>query len=433
MDSKVEQSPKDEYKFSRVMYVLEAAFEYFISILITGAFLAKITNAIGMSDGLTGILSAFVSLGCGFQIFALFLANKQPVKRWVTILHIINQLCFCAIYLVPVVPVSQTVKTVVFIVMLLSGYIISNVINSPKINWFMSLVDDKKRGVFTANKEIVSLIGGMVFSYLMGAVIDSFEAQGNLNYAFIFGAVTIFVLTMAHTATLVFSKEKVQVREKRSVVSEIKVLLKNKKVMKVILLAVLWSIAAYATTPFYGSYQIKELGFSMKFVSMLSIVYAVVRSLFSRILGRFADKRSFVAMLNICYVVALVGYAVNVFTVPSNGKVMFSLYYTLHAISLAGINSGTINLIYEEVETEQRTGAYALQQSISGTVGFLTTTLFSILVERIQANGNVFFGIPVYAQQVVSAVGVLVLIAIVIYVNTAMRKNKRKQNTEISQ
>ena len=85
---------KDIYKKSRELHILDAAFEYFITILVSGAYLAKITSAIGISDSLTGILSAFVSLGCGFQIIAVFLANKQPVKRWLTPLYCLTHTCF---------------------------------------------------------------------------------------------------------------------------------------------------------------------------------------------------------------------------------------------------------------------------------------------------------------------------------------------------
>ena len=36
---------KDEYKTSRFLYILEATFEYFISLLVTGAYLAKLTGS----------------------------------------------------------------------------------------------------------------------------------------------------------------------------------------------------------------------------------------------------------------------------------------------------------------------------------------------------------------------------------------------------
>ena len=132
------EQEKDIYKNSRFFYILEAAFEYFISILVGGAYLAKVSSSLGISDGLTGILTAFVSLGCGFQMVAIFLSNKRPVKGWVTLLHSLNQLFFALIYLVPFIRLSKQVKILLFIGFLLLGHIINNVVNSPKINWLPS-------------------------------------------------------------------------------------------------------------------------------------------------------------------------------------------------------------------------------------------------------------------------------------------------------
>lgn len=417
---------KDEYKISRFLYILEATFEYFISMMVTSAYLAKITSAIGISDTLTGILSSFVSLGCGFQIIAIFLANKRPVKRWVTLLHSLNQLFFALIYLVPFVEITDEQKTILFVVFLLSGHIINNVVNSPKINWFMSLVDDKKRGSFTANKEMVSLIGGMLFSFAMGSVIDRFEGSGNLNGAFIVCGLSIFVLMLLHSATLIFSKEKpVETQEKIPTKQLLGELVRDKNLFKVILISVLWNITSYSATPFYGSYQIKELGFTMTFVSILSAAYAIVRTIFSKPMGKFADKHSFASMLNICFIIMLVGFGINVFTVPENGKVLYTIYYMLNAVSMAGINSATINLIYDYVDKEKRIGALALKSTLAGFAGFFTTLAVSPLVSYIQASGNTFLGMNVYAQQVVSAIAVILLSVLILYLNLVVRKIRK--------
>lgn len=417
---------KDPYKTSRFLYILEATFEYFISLLITGAYLAKITSSLGMSDSLTGILTSFVSLGCGFQIIAIFLANKRPVKRWVTVLHSINQLAFVLIYLVPFIEINQTTKITLFITFLLIGHIINNVVNSPKINWFMSLVDDKRRGRFTANKEMVSLIGGMLFSFAMGAVIDHFEAIGNLNGAFIVCGLSVFGLMLLHSATLIFSKEKpVEENEKISTKQLLGDLIKDKNLFKVILISVLWNIVSYSSTPFYGSYQIKELGFTMTFVSILSAAYAIVRTFFSIPMGKFADKYSFAKMLNICFIIMLVGYAINIFTVPDNGKVFYTIYYMLNAVAMAGINSAVINLIYDYVDKEKRIGALALKSTIAGFAGFFTTLAVSPLVSHIQECGNMFLGMNVYAQQVVSAIAAILLVVLIVYLNLVVRKIRK--------
>lgn len=422
---------KDIYKTSRVMYILEAAFEYFISILVAGAYLAKVSAEIGLSDSLTGILSSFVSLGCGFQIIAIFLANKRPVKRWVTLLHSINQLFFALIYLVPFIKISKTAKTVLFIAFLLLGHVINNVVNSPKINWFMSLVDDHKRGRFTANKEIVSLIGGMLFSFAASSVIDYYDKIGDVNNAFIFCGISVFVLMLLHTYTLLASREKpVEETQKISTKKQLGELIKDKNLFKVILISVLWNVAHYTATPFYGTYQIKELGFSMTFVSVLSALYAICRSTFSQPMGRFADKYSFTKMLNICFIIAAVAFGVNIFTVPSNGKIFYTIYYMLYAVSMAGINSGAINLIYDYVDKEKRVGALALKSTLAGFAGFFTTLLISPLVAYIQKKGNSFLGLNVYAQQVCSAIACILVLVALVYLNTVVKKIKDKRQVE---
>jgi len=417
---------RPNYPFSRVMYIIEAALEYFISIMISGAYLAKIAGEVGLSDSTTGILTSFVSLGLGFQVFGLFLRNRTPVKRWVSVLHIVNQCFFALVWLTPVFPFSGTGKAALFIVFLLVGHLLSNVLGPSKTNWFMSLVEDGKRGVFTANKEIVSLISGMVFSYLMGSLYDHFEATGETVLAFVCGGATLFCLMLLHTVTLLLSDEKPV--EKRDRIS-LRALFADKKQTKTIFLVigvnVLWAVSHYITTPFYGTYQVKELGFSMTFVSVLGILYAVVRASVSRLMGRFADRHSFASMLNICFTVVSVAFLVNTFTVPENGKIFYSAYYALYAIGMAGINSATVNLIYDYVAPENRTVALALSQSISGVSGFLATYLAGFPVEWIQENGLVLFGRNVYAQQVLSACGVVGVVLTLLYTNLVVRKMKR--------
>ena len=71
----------------------------------------------------------------------------------------------------------------------------------------MSVVDDHNRGQFTANKEIMSLLAGMAFSYGMGALVDHFAEQGRQRTAFILSAVVIFVLMLLHTASMLLAPE----------------------------------------------------------------------------------------------------------------------------------------------------------------------------------------------------------------------------------
>lgn len=434
MDEMTEQTaePLREYRKTRVLYIIEAMLEYFVNILMSGAYIAKVASTLGMSDSTVGIVVSLANLGAAFQLFALFFVGRYPMRRRAILFHTVNQAFFALVWLFPVFRMAAGTKIALFIAVLLGGHILNNVINSPKIAWYMSMVDDRRRGIFTAKKEMVSLIGGVAFSFAMGQVIDRCEAAGDLRRAFLIGGVTLCALAALHTFTLIFSQERPpeQGQHPIRVGESLRRLFSNRTFLRVLGLTTLCKISEAVATPFYGTYQVKELGFSMTFVSLLGLLYAVVRVVTSIFLGKFADKSSFARMLRLCYLFGTLGYAVMIFTVPSNGKVLYTVFYAgFHAIFGAGYTSCMINLIYDSVDHADRTGAYALFNAFGGLFGFGATLLLSNLVTYIQANGNRLFGIHAYAQQFLSALAVAFDLVLVLWL-TAEIRYKRKTEKE---
>lgn len=92
---------------------------------------------------------------------------------------------------------------------------------------------------------------------------------------------------------------------------------------------------------------------------------------------------------------------------------------------MAGINSAMINLIYDYVTPEERTGALALNQSFSGIAGFLATLALSPVMRIIKQNGNTLFGIPVYAQQLFSLISFIIVLILIAYLLLVIRKLPR--------
>ena len=419
-----------KYKRTRALYIIEAALEYFFSLLLTGAYIAKVASAIGMSDALVGILSTASTLGCTFQLFALFLANKRPVKHWIFVSHTVNQLFFTAVWFIPLFNINMGAKIIIFMVALMGGWIINHVINSPKISWYMSMVDNRKRGSFTAKKEMFSLVSGMIFTLTMSAVIDSLEAAGNMRTAFLVGGITMLTLTVAHSLTLIFSYERPPKRGESAVgsMSAISKLFHNKRFGYVLVFATVGRMATSIAHPFFGTYQINELGFSLTFVSAIGVVHVAVRCLASVFLGKYADRTSFVDMLNVAYVFHFVGLVVMIFCTPVNCMIVYTLYYAvLEAIFQAGFGNGVMNLVYDSVDNNERTSAFALYNALSGLAGFTTTVLCSTVVTKIQANGNTVLGISMYAQQFLSALAAAVVLGIIVYMNLFLKKKFRKE------
>lgn len=414
-------------KRSRLLYIFEAALEYFISILVAGSYLATLTKELGFSDSLTGILSSVISLGCLFQLLSLSLRRKK-VKTFVLVFSIINQLLFMLLYVIPLTNFGKQIKIVLFIVLIFSAYLIYNFVHPKKTNWFMSLVDDKHRGSFTANKEIVSLISGMVFTFGMGTVIDYFSETGRIRLAFAFSAIVILILMVLHSLTMIFTVEKEMPQSpKKNFGQTLNELIKNKNVIKVTIIFILYHISTSTSTPFYGTYQIGELGLNLKFVSAIAMCGSVSRIFVSKFWGKYADKRTFTAMIEKCFIFLGIAQICVIFATPATGKFMFILYYILHGIALGGINSALTNLIFDYVPLEKRADSLAVTQATAGLIGFLTTVCVSPLVSYIQNNNNSILGLPIYAQQFVSIIALAFTVLVIVYIRHVFIKKATKK------
>ncbi len=415
----------DDTEQGRLMYIAEAALEYLISILVAGSYLATLTRELGISDSLTGVLSSVISLGCLFQLLSVTYRRRR-VKGFVVGMSILNQLLFLLLYVIPLTGVAKPIKSALFVVFLVLAYVIYNFAHPKKISWLMSLVDDHHRGSFTANKEIVSLIAGMVFTYGMGTLIDHFAALGRIRTAFVLSAAVIFVLMVLHTLSMIFTIEPPMAEApKKDLRKSMADVLQNRQMLRVIVIFLLYQTAAGLATPFFGTYQINELGFDLQFISLLTIGSSVVRIFVSRLWGKYADRTSFLNLMEKCLLVLAAGTLSAALAVPSNGMIMFTLYYLFNGIAMGGLNSALINLVFDYAAPAQRADSLAICQAFSGLAGFLVTLGASVPVAAIQQNGNAVFGISLYAQQVMSFGALFFILLTILYVRHIRRTEKK--------
>ena len=421
-----EQTPKG-IKRTRGLYLAEACLEYLISILVAGTYLARITSDLGFSDSLTGIISSFISLGSLFQLLSL-LFRRKTVKKFVVGLSIANQLLFMFLYVVPLISLPKNVKTAVFVVTLLLAYLLYYIAHPKKINWFMSAVNNKTRGRFTAVKEMISLAVGSVFTILMGRMVDTYSERDDLRGAFLICGIVIFVLMLLHTFSMIFSVEpEAPVKTARQgFAKDMLALFKDKSVLRITGLFVLWYIASHTTSSFYGSYEIHELGFSQELAGWLATLGSICRIAASFFWGWYADKKSFAKMLLWCFLCAVIAYTSAMLATPATGLPCFALYFVFHSVAMGGINSALTNLVFDYVPHEKRADSLAFSQALAGVAGFLATLVMSPLVAYIQSNNNTFFGVSVYAQQVTSLVAVLMTLACAAYVTFVIIRKEKK-------
>lgn len=418
---------------TRRAYIVEALLEYMIALLVADAFLAAILKQIGVSDAVTGVVSSFLSFACVAQLFSSSIVKPgQPVRKIILILNLVNQLMFAFLYMTPFLPIPQSVKVGMFVVLILGANLLLNATLPSKYQWLNSFVHPGERGRFTARKEIVSLIGGMLFTLAMGCLVDHFKAIGKEQTGFILCGVTLFVVAIAHLVSLLLCSDATldpSAAQKTSLTATFRLIAKNGTVRRLLIIDILWKIAFYISTPYYGTYLIGELGFSLTFVSVLHIAYSLMRAVFSPWFGRIGDRRGWAHLLTLGLIIVAAGYFVNAFTTPAR-RYLYLAYYTLYAISMAGINTSLYNMNYDYLDESVFSDALGARNAISGVIGFLASLLGSAIVGAIQSAGNQLWGIPVYAQQVNSLLAFAVILALLLYMRIVIRRMPRRtQNT----
>ncbi len=418
-----------DYKRSRRAYNWECAFEYFVALLMTDAFLAKILKSIGFSDEATGIISSFITLAFLFQLFSVFVIRKVTnTKVFAIAFHSVGQLLFMSMYLMPFLPFAKDIKQPLTVACLLLAYFGNYMVVSLIYRWGNSYVEPERRARFSAGKEICSLLTGIVVSLTVGYVMDRFEAVDDLNGSFIFAAVGIFIFCICDLIMLLLIKNDIKPKPKKEdsvPLSEVlKNTLGNKSFRRVIILMTLWDVGRYFTIGFLGTYKIGELGFSMSIVQIISVAAQLCRAAFSRSFGKYTDKRSFAKGVELGLLIAMIAFGIGMFSAPGSAKWLIAVYTLLYNIALAGIVANLMNITYSYVDSKYFAEASAIKNSIAGLLGFLASFVGGKILSAVQAKGNQIFGVTVYGQQILFAISALFMLAALLYTHFALSKQE---------
>ena len=409
-------SVNDGYRTSRIMYMLEAAFEYFISICMSGNFLATLTSHIGFSDGTTAVIANISAFAGTFQLLSIYLSHKAPVKRWVIPIQFTSHFIIASLFLVPFLSAGVATKTAIFFVAILAARILATIVSPLKSTWFMNLVPMRERGNYTAILTIVSLISGAAVSYGAAALMEHYKATDNLEGAFLIFSIFVFIFMICHALTLILSKEKPREAqlEKKSVFASVGTLIKRPVYRKILLVFCLYTVANNIVSPFLATYQNNQLKLSLVFINTVGIFISFFGVVTIAFFGKLSRNVQHKTMLLIAYPVITLGYFVNIFTVPANGAVMYIAYMVILRIGASALAVSNTNIVLEVIPVEEQTAALSLSTIITGIAGFVVTLAVSPFVDYMLANGSQLFGRTIYAQQILSAANVFINIIVIL-------------------
>lgn len=416
-----------EYKHSRRAYIMQAMFDYFISLLVADAFFAKLLTSIGISDALTGIISSIITGTLGFQLLSLLVVRtKISKKTLVLVLYTISNFFFLFLYVIPFLPFDKVTKTTIVIVSIVLAYLFKNAVGSVYSRWANSFVDPTKRASFSATKQMVSLFSGMIFIPVIGYVIDHYEAIDNLNGGFLFVAIATLILSICNFISIALIKKEKPDDFAGANEPMKTVLVKtfgNKNFRNVVVLISLSQIARYFTYGFLGVFKTSDLAMSMLLIQTINIIASFVRILISKPFGRYSDKHSFAKGMELGLWLVAASFFVCIFTTKATWYLIV-VHTILYSCGLSGIVENEINIIYSYVDAKYISQAHSIMCCMVGVLAFAASAVGGKILDVIQNNGNMIFGISVYGQQVLAVITVAITLIAILYDKKVIEKQK---------
>ena len=414
-----------QYKRSRGAYMAQCTVEYFVTLLVTDAFLAKLLTHIGISDYLVGIISSFISMAFVIQLAAIFLVRiNVSTKKIVMFFDTISIFFFMLLYLIPFVSLQNGAKTVLVVLSVLLAYLGKYLIYSLCFKWANSFVNPENIARYSANKEIISLITGMIFTAVIGYIIDYYEGIGNLEGGFLFIAVAIFFLNICNFICLLLIKkedEKEHTADNEPFFVVLKETLGNKNFRNIIILTVLFDVARYFSLGFIGVFKTKELLMSVFLIQIVNIIANGCRVLVSKPIAKYSDKTSYAKGFRLGLCLAAVASIMLIFTTKATWWLII-IYTIFYSCSVAGTNQNSFNISYSYVDSKYISQAMAIKNSIGGICGFGASVLGGKILEVVQEKGNTIFGLHIYGQQVLGGISLFILIGTIIFMNKVIVK-----------
>lgn len=425
MEEQADNYSTPTYKRSRNAYTWHCAFEHFVTIMLTSQMLALLLSNVGMSDALVGVISSLASMMVIVQLASVLILHKiKNPKAVITTVHCVCRAFFGLMYIVPFLPLSQTAKQIAVVLCMIIGYAGYYFGVSYVFGWGTSYVDPKHRAEYSSTKVKISLIFGFAVTLGVGYAIDKFTEANNLVGGFLFVSISVFIFVLCDLICLLLIKKQSQAHNREGRAISLKDIidntLKNKGYLKLLGLSLLYALATGVFNGFVGTYQLKELGFSVGMLQLMTVATGMVRFFIEKPMGRYSDKYSYISGVKLGMIFFACGLVSFFFTTPS-AKYLIVVYMVLNGMASAGIEQNMINVQYDFVDSCYFSEAYALRNCITGLCGFGASILAGLLVNKIQSDGNMLFGINIYAQHVLAVISLIFVAAAFVFAHFAIR------------
>lgn len=416
------------------MYLFDSLFDGVVTTLTAGTFFAKLSTSLGVTDTTTVILSQAGNLMVALFLVSTLISHSHKAKPIIAGLHLCYQLLLSTIYVLPFFLLEPGVAETVLLVILLLAKALTFSSLTARSSWFVSnMPKEKQSTVFGISQGVVNTVLFLV-SLSLGAMIDHMEEAGNLTGAFLIIFFILLLMSGLNFATILLTRppsEEFYGKEKESVLSDFKSLIRNKAFVSVAVQKFIYAIAITAATVYQYTYLVVDIGLSMKEASLFEALGTVVYAVCLTVWGKVGER---IRLSRVCLIgMGLMATAClcAAFMTPLHFFVPYLCFILCYKCGYAAFMVGCF-VLYRVAPQKEYTSALVMLNIPQCLLTFLTTLLLAPLFDYLKYDlGNVLFGRVFYAQQTFALIGAALFIPAILYLVLVVFKHLKERDTSL--
>ena len=176
-------------------------------------------------------------------------------------------------------------------------------------------------------------------------------------------------------------------------------------------------------------YHISDLGLTYTFINGMMLLSKVICAVIFPKMGHLADRISYMFIVRLGVVLTALCYISGALCMPGSfSTVTFIAYQIFMYVGTGIFGIGIASVLYSVMPSGDSSHYFAVNSTSNSIIGVICTFLGGIIMDALQKTNVVIFGVHIYAQQILSAIGVVVLILMIIYLKVGCKDMEDNRN-----
>ena len=401
---------KKEYKKYLISSVLDTASNRIAS----ASFISAFAIYLGLSDFALGIYAVLDTITNIIQIFAAPLFYKiGQSKKIVLTNYSIYRISSVSMAFIPFLSSDISIRTILFFIFATIYAITGEMGYITFVNWRMTLIKREDRPTFAAKRNFLKNTVVLVFSLIMGVILDRFTTAGYELYGFMILFTILFVIAFIDISIRIKTYKPNVIQEKISLKDNVIIPSKDKEFRSVLITGGLNRFAYGIGTMYLNVFLLRYLNVGYLYYSILNILVNLSEAFSSKYWGDKSKERNWKKIiLPMCIIFIIVFAMLLLF---NNQQLLYLLpfIYILIGFGNASYEMYDHIAIYETAKDKLQTSYVTFERFIEGII---TMTLPLLSYTIFKENNN--------AIKVTFLIAILSYIILFVYYKLKWNKSK---------